>query len=424
MKHKIFENIIHSKILNHCINNSLISSQQHGFLNKRSTTTNLVRYLDHWTRILDDNKSLDIMYVDVEKAFDSVSHVKLLYKLSRMGIGGNVHGWLKCFLTGRTQCVRVGNMVSTFADVVSGIPQGTILGPLLFLLYVNELPQLMNNCEISLYADDSKFYGDSSSLKRCLDVAEDLLEAEYWFREWQLKINVGKCEVLHLGHSNIHFLYRINNFIVPERDHCKDLGIMVSSDLSVHSHCSKIARSAFYRLRQFKQTFLCRDVTFRIFLYTTYLRPLVESNTPVWNPYCKCDIDKIENFQRKFTKGLPGLRNMTYMERLNATKLDSLEVRRIHFDLILLFKIVHNLVDIPFDHYFSFNNNNTRGHAYKLNVNYCRTMKRKYFFTNRIVPIWNKLPGGVVSSLSLKAFKSAIKGIDFTAFCRGRAHAI
>ena len=156
-------------------------------------------------------------------------------------------------------------------------------------------------------------------------------------------------------------------------------------------------------------------------MFTTYIRPLVENNTVIWSPHLLGDIDKIEGVQRRFTRQLPSQRNVSYRRRLQMIQLKSLEERRIVFDLIYLYKIIHHLVDILFETMFTYNNNNTRGHKFKLSVNYCRVNYRKFFFCNRVIPIWNDLPTDIAEIESLEVFKNRLQDIDFTSYCRGHA---
>ena len=158
------------------------------------------------------------------------------------------------------------------------------------------------------------------------------------------------------------------------------------------------------------------------FLCVTYIRPILEYNTQIWSPHLIGDINLIENVQRKFTKCLPGFNSLSYLDRLNVLNLDTLEVRRIMFDLMLMFKIVHGLIDIDPNQLFTFNSSNTRGHCYKINVQYSRVNARKYFFINRIIPIWNALEPQVVVSNSLYTFKKEINKVDFSSFCKGSVY--
>jgi len=314
---KLLEKIIHVKLLPHLSRFNIISDCQHGFLAGRSTTTNLLKCLNDWTSMLDDGSKIDIIYLDLAKAFDSVSHVKLLYKLSRIGIGGNLHKWFASFLTGRSFNVKVSEMRSAHAPVGSGIPQGTILGPLLFILFINNVSYVISNSQIQLYADDSKMYSRANNIEQCNNFNKDIINVNKWFESWQLKINLEKSEVLHLGHNSLLHPYAINEDIIPAKEFCRDLGVCVDKKLSFDKHCLKTACSSHFKAKQFFQSFTCHDLDLSVFLNKTYIRPSVESGTQVWSPIFDKDINIIENVQRRFTKFLPGLFNMSYIEVVN-----------------------------------------------------------------------------------------------------------
>ena len=158
---------------------------------------------------------------------------------------------------------------------------------------------------------------------------------------------------------------------------------------------------------------------FRTFLYIVYIRPILEYNTQIWNPYTVGDIDLIEGIQRKFTKSLLGLSNLPYNERLNRLNLQPLEIRRIFFDLILLYKIVHGLIDINPSDFFQYSTNSTRGHSYKILIQYSRVNVRKYFFINRVAPIWNCLDESTVNSTSVHSLKKKLLEFNFESYCKG-----
>ena len=418
---KLLEKIIHVKLLPHLNQFEIISNCQHGFLAGRSTTTNLLKCFNDWTSMLEDSSKVDVLYIDLAKAFDSVSHDKLLYKLTKIGIGGNLHKWFTNFLTGRSFNVKVDEVRSRHAPVGSGIPQGTILGPLLFILFINNVSHEILNSQIQLYADDSKMYSRVNNIEQFRNFNNDIVKVNDWFESWQLKINFEKCEILHMGHNNFQYQYAINDNNIPAKEFCRDLGVCVDKKLSFDKHCLKIACISHYKAKQFYKSFTCHDIDLSMFLYKTYIRPVVESGTQVWSPYYKKDIDIIENVQRRFTKFLPGYFDMSYVERLRHLNLKSLEERRIANDVVFVYKIIHGLVDVQFDDLFSFNTNSTRGHSMKLNVNRSRLDIRKNFFCNRVIKIWNSLNESVVSLNSSEKFKDSISSLDLRAYCRGRA---
>ena len=163
-------------------------------------------------------------------------------------------------------------------------------------------------------------------------------------------------------------------------------------------------------------------MNFQMDIYKTYVRPLIEYNSQVWSPHLIADIDNDEKVQRFFTKRLPGMWNILYQERLNVLELKSLEVRRIEYDLILLYKLVNGLVDMDSDGFFTYNQNNTRGHNSRINIQSSRLNCRKYFFIDRTVPIWNALPPRLIENSCIGKFKSDLKVLDLSMYCRGRAH--
>ena len=160
---------------------------------------------------------------------------------------------------------------------------------------------------------------------------------------------------------------------------------------------------------------------FQMQMYTTYVRPILENNTYVWSPYLLKDIDALEGVQRFFTRQLPEMDGKSYEERMERAALLFLEERRIIFDITLVYKILHGLIDIKSEDFFVRNATSTRGHSYKLGVQFSRVNYRKYFFANRVVNIWNNLPLDVVESPSLYAFKKAVNKLNFKSYCRGHA---
>ena len=422
---KLMERVIHQKLMFYLRENNLISDVQHGFLTKRSTVTNLLSCTFDWVSYFNERKAFDIVYIDYEKAFDKVSHPKMLYKLSKMGVGGCILKWLECFMTNRMQSVKVNDSFSSFETVDSGVAQGTLLGPLMFILFLNDVENIIDheNCSIILYADDSKTYGASGTINECEKMQQNLSRLAQWCENWQLSINMDKCEVLHVGKNNLNYQYEMNGLNITSKHYCRDLGVLVGDDLYYRTHYENIARIGHYNCKMLRNSFACRDIAFLVFLYKTYIMPKIEYACNVWSPYYKKDVDLIEDVQRKFTKLLPGMFDVSYNERLIKLDLLTLEERRIHADLILLYKIIHKLVDIPFDKYFTYSPSTTRGHPYKLFVPFSRVNCHKYHFFNRIVNIWNCVPEDIVILTKLGEYKSKIVTFNVKRYCIGRAFA-
>jgi len=309
---------------------------------------------------------------------------------------------------------------SAYAPVKSGIPQGTILGPLLFIIFINDVTSVLKHSEVRLYADDSKWFSPVNNLLQYQHFSDDIYRMNEWFISWQLKINSGKCEVLHMGRTNTAFNYENDGHEIPKKEDCRDLGVIVNNKLNFHKHCLNVARIGHYRSKQFRRTFICHDHEFSVFLYTTYIRPLLEYCTEIWSPHHLQDIDAIEKVQKTFTKHLPGFYNISYPERLSRLNLKSLEERRVVKDIVFLYKIVHKLVNVDFDRFFSFNVNNTRGHNLKLDVKFSRLDCRKHFYCNRVVGYWNNLDSDIVNLQNVTSFITAVSSLDLSMYCRGR----
>ena len=201
---------------------------QHGFLPSRSVSTNLLQNLESWTKALDEGYPVDVVYLDFEKAFDTVPIQRMLLKLDHYGVRGQLLKWIKEYLTKRTFRVRVGDALSSERDVISGVPQGSVLGPLLFIVYVSDISKNML-CRISLYADDTKLFCDPSLQHG--DMSEDLAELERWTSDWLLKLNSHKCTILHLGNNNPKLQYFINGETLKAVEEQVDLGVTIALDL-------------------------------------------------------------------------------------------------------------------------------------------------------------------------------------------------
>ncbi len=294
---RIMELCIYDTLLLYLRQQNLLSRQQHGFLSKRSTCTQLIECFYDWTVAIDDKKSLDVVYIDFSKAFDTVCRAKLLLKLKSYGVDGLLYGWIESFLSNRRQRVVIGSVFSDYANVTSGVPQGSILGPLLFVLFVNDLPDELPGVITKLFADDVKL---DHEIVADVQNALDLLCV--WSRKWQLQIAVQKCCVLHVGSNNANSEYFINNSVLPSETCVRDLGVAVHCSLKSTQHCREIARKANRITNMLFRCFCTKDKNVLLKAYKTYVRPLVEYCTPVWNPSLVGDIDSALFYKTTFCK--------------------------------------------------------------------------------------------------------------------------
>lgn len=417
---RIMERIIKQHIVSHFERFDLFTSSQHGFRNSMSTETQLLECVNDWTNFLDNGEFVDVFYLDVSKAFDTVSHQKLLVKLTKYGIRDTLYKWIESFLYNRVQAVRVDSAMSSYVNVTSGVPQGSVLGPLLFLIYINDLVDVCKYSRVKMFADDSKIYFKCRKLSDRQKLFLDVNRVFQWFSENQLKVAVEKCAVLHLGRTNDCFQYKLRNDALPSVSSVKDLGVIVSGDMKFSDHCSAIAKSAFTISNMFFRSFRSRDRDFMMKFFKTYIRPRVEVSSSVWNPNLVKDINLIESVQRRFTKRIPGLRNISYEHRLTELELDTLESRRLFNDLCMCYKILHGNVNLNVDDFFSFASNDRvrRKNTQNFKIPRCRLDCTKYSFSSRVVLPWNSLPQVTVESPNLQAFKRNLRNIDFSRFLR------
>lgn len=424
---KLMEFCIKEVLLSFLLDNHLLSKCQHGFLPDKSTLTELLESISDWFDCIDKQLCVDIILLDFCKAFDSVVHQKLLYKCSLYGICGCFLIFLKNFLTERYQRVHLDGKFSNWIKVKSGVPQGSVLGPILFLIYINDFPEVLDpSSRGKLFADDSKFY---NSFFKCysesLVLKNDLSNVLNWCSTWQMYLNCDKCAVMRFGGNSSESEpspYEISSNALKFSTCFRDLGILISSDLSFSAHCSQIVKKASSKIGLIYRAFSSRDLDFMVKIFKSHVRPILEFNCEVWNPYLLKDIDLLENVQRSFTKRICGLYSVSYYERLYACNLEALELRRLKRDLFCTYKIVHNLSSLVFSDFFQLAPDvGTRGHHFKLYPKFARTTKVLNSFSYRVVNIWNSLPSEVVSSSNLNQFKSKLSFDHLSKFLKGRA---
>ena len=363
------ESVIADNLSDYLHKHSLISNYQHGFQKKKSPCTSLIQSLNEWSLASDENHQTDVIYLDFARAFHSVCHRKLFIKLYSIGIEYELLSWIKDFLIGRSQQVIVDGILSKETPIISGIPQGSVLGPILFMIYVNDITRTpVENCEIRLFADDIKIYQNSSVGDFC-DLHLTLENICKWSNKWQLSLSTNKCQVISFGKNIVDESYFLNNFLLQKTSEVRDLGILFSSNLEFSHHCQLIASKALSRAFLVLKCFSINDPRILVKAYSVFVRPIVEYCTQVWSPRFVKDIAAIEKVQKYFTRQVcrrAGIAYENYCSRLLALGLQSLERRRLFFDLVLVFKLLYQLIDIPFFYllfFFHLSPKITRGHT-------------------------------------------------------------
>ena len=405
---KVFEKMLKQKIDSHFRHLGLWSSEQHGFRQGRSCTSNLLLAREMWAKTLDAGGRADVIYVDFSKAFDRVPHRRLLSKLSAYGISGKILAWIKDFLVDRSMRVKVNETLSDSVPCFSGVPQGSVLGPILFNIYVNDLPQRIS-ADCLLYADDLKLWlrvNDDTDVDN-LQTALDCLD--HWSKEWLLPINIAKCCVLPIGGIQPVGVYHIGGFLLRESSLERDLGMLVSSDFRMTDESRRKSIAASKLMWAIRRSFVCLTPEMFRILFISHVRPILEYGQPAFQPTTQGECIWLENVQRRGTKAIAGFYNISYEDRLKRLNLFSLEHRRHRGDLIYTWKILTGQMGREILGFFDVaTDKNTRGHIFKLNKPRRLRIGLKLTLSTRVVNSWNSLPMEVVSATSETVLKKKL----------------
>jgi hypothetical protein len=268
------------------------------------------------------------------------------------------------------------------------------------------------------FADDLRSGNTATGEEDYLALTSEIQTTNEWATLHQLPLSQQKCCCFRVGRSNPGRSYELDGKPLPSVREIKDLGVWHTSDLKPGYHCTKIVNTAFQRLAIVRRCFTSASVDTRIWAFKVFVRPILEYACPVWSPHLLQDIDLLESVQRNFTRGLPGFRALLPAERLRRANLEPLELRRLRADLLLTYRIVRGLTTVDFPFFDRALYSGTRGHSYKLQVQLATLDCRKYFFSHRVVPVWNSLPEGVVSAASVYTFKRLLKAVPLSRFLK------
>ena len=415
---KILEHIIHRHIMNHCDQHNLLSSHQHGFRQKHSCESQLILSIEDIYRQHDKNKQVDMLILDFTKAFDTVPHQRLLMKLKHYGIDSDLHRWISSWLTERTQQVVVDGDYSTCKQVRSGVPQGTVLGPLMFLLYINDIGDNLNHSTIRLFADDCLLYKTISNQDDAGRLQDDLDKVQEWTDTWQMEFNAKKCYLLSMHSKRDPTLskYRLKGEEIVKTSHHSYLGVEIQDDSKWSKHVENCTKKANRALGFIRRNFGRCPESIKETLYTAMVRPHLEYASGAWNPHLKKDINKLENIQRKasrFVKSCNCRDAGTVTGLLADLEWKSLKQRRTKHDLTLFYQAINGHIEIPLPPYVIPVKRNNKSHHEKGYIQmYAKNDPYKNSFIPRTIPIWNRLPLDTVNSRNTETFKLALSKLS------------
>lgn len=405
---KIMEHIIYSSMFEHLNSHQALREEQHGFRQHRSCETQLITTIHDFAQCLNQQGQCDVLLLDFCKAFDKVPHSRLFYKLQFYGINGSLLTWIINFLSDRSQQVVLDNNHSNSNNVISGVPQGTVLAPLLFLVYINDLPtNILNN--VRLYADDVILYSNISTEEDCYLLQNDLDLLTEWSHRWLMAFNPKKCEFLRITNKKnfTPFTYRIDNSTIQEVTHAKYLGVVIDQHLNWNEHVKQTVSKA-TRIKSFlhRNLYQCPP-TVKCNIYKAMVRPIMEYSSTVWDPHTSTNINNLESVQRSAARmcfrDFSRFSSVTSM--LNDLELPTLQSRRMKSKIQMLYKIIHNLVDVPNDCLTPVPPYLRRGYYNQLIT---RVDSYKFSFYPSAIKLWNNLPHSIVNTPTYTDFCNAL----------------
>ena len=356
---------------------------------------------------------------------DSVPHERLLIKLNAIGITGSVLKWLRGFLTNRLQRVVVNGCYSEWLPVYSGVPQGSVLVPLLFLLYVNDLHEAVRYSELNTFADDVALYKEIKSSADCDFLQEDLNNVNFWSNRWQLRLSPSKCEALCVTnkHSPITATYHVNSVPLRWSSSVRYLGLHFTTNLSWSKHCKIIAAKATKCLNYLRHTLWGATPQVKSIAFKCLVRPIMEYGCQLWNPFTQKDIQVLENIQHRAARWVCGSRwdpsayswTKSSNQCLHQLRWPCLKLRRAYLSVNLLHDIINNKIAVKLSDFCSFVSSHTRQHSLSIFPLQSTINSLRYSFFGNIPFIWNKIPFNLLSMTDRNAFRRAVKCYFFGA---------
>ena len=413
---KLLEHIVVSHLLDHLDSHNALADEQHGFRHRRSCETQLIQFIEELGKGIQGGGQIDLIIMDFTKAFDKVSHQRLLYKLEGFGVSPQVRKWIEHFLCNRSQRVIVEGCTSGDVSVDSGVPQGTVLGPTLFLLYINDLPEYVQ-CPVRLFADDCVIYNSIKSIDDTLTLQEDLAKLEEWEQNWKMDFNPSKCFAMNVTRKRKPLVvdYLLKNSVLTNTESSTYLGVTIRKDLKWDDHINRITSKANRTLGLVRRNIKTNNQEIKTTAFNTLVRPVLDYASSVWDPHLQKDIDKVQAVQRRAARFVCNrYHNMSSpSEMLTDLDWEPLIIRRQKIKLCTFYKIHYGLVDIvapPYIHLAPPRARRSHDLAY-FEISTTTAYYRNTFYPSTVT-LWNSLPAAVATSPTLLTFKAALGPIS------------
>ena len=408
---KLCESAIKKRWNDYLERKEILTNGQFGFRKGKSCATNLLCYYSRVIDVVQEREGwVDGIYLDLKKAFDKVPHKRLLWKLKEHGgLRGKLLQWISDFLTGREMRTVIRGKKSAWREVTSGVPQGSVLAPLLFAVYINDMMKGVSSY-MSLFADDAKLMRKITKREDCEALQRDLDKIWEWSREWQMEFNIKKCGVMNFGKSSMRpvYKYRMGDEKVETKTEERDLGITVTERLLPEAHIKRISGETYNLVRNIRTAFCYLDEEMVKKLIVTMIRPRLEYAALIWSPNMMKDKRKLERVQRAATKLPQTLMNLSYDQRLEKLSLPTLEKRRERGDLIAMYRILSGIEKLDRDDIVVRDRRSVRKHGKKVKMSVCNKDIKKYSFPQRIVGTWNGLEKEIVEAKTIHCFKEKL----------------
>ena len=436
---KVFEKCVRDELISVCLDR--IHSSQHGFLPGKSCTTQLIPFVDNLALSLNNCNRTDVVYFDFAKAFDSVNHDIILHKLKfSFNVDGAMLKFLKAYLQGRKQRVVVDQTMSTDANVVSGVPQGSILGPLLFVLFINDMHSVISpGTNIALYADDTKIWRQIFSDTDSDILNDDIAALQLWASSNLMRFHPKKCKVVSICHKDkllsvlpfYNFPYFIGDNVLDYCEFENDLGVHIHEKLNWNTQYNDLLSKATQRFNLLRRT--CHFVNnkrHKRALYLTMVRSIFEHGNTIWAPTSETIINRFESIQKRAIKWILGEQFYNYTKEYYTQQLMDLDIlplaqKFVYNDMVMFYKIMNNLIPVSLPPYIISRSNTrscTSGRTLGIDSDLVNQPIKNVFgrsFFPRCISTWNHLPMATKTSDNINVFITSVKAYLWDTITRG-----